>query len=108
MNRQLKILILFHLILTIKGLFKLTNIKCMEYDKTFATIPQCELKVIRRGVSAFNLNVTLHQIPVNNVTVRLTKYLFFYRKFHKNLVPVSDVCMERNGNFLMGLSLDNV
>lgn len=62
-------------VLIVKGLFRLTNVKCIEYDPAFATIPLCELKVIRRGVSAFNLNVTLHKVPVNNVSVRYKIYL---------------------------------
>lgn len=53
-----------------KGLFKFTNVKCLEYDKPFATIPVCRLRMVRRGVVGLNLNVTLHQLPVTNVSVR--------------------------------------
>lgn len=51
------------------GLYKLNNLKCIEYDKSFATIPICKLKMVKRNVVALDLHVKLHQIPVNNVSV---------------------------------------
>ncbi|KNC27752.1 hypothetical protein FF38_03126 [Lucilia cuprina] len=68
---KLHFIIIFNLIILSKGLFKFTNIKCEEYDKPFATIPLCKLKVVRRGVVGFNLIVALHQVPVNNVSMNL-------------------------------------
>lgn len=66
---SVQFLIFFNIILLSNGLFKFTNLKCLEFDKPFATIPMCKLKLVRRGVVALNLKVSLHQVPVTNVTV---------------------------------------
>lgn len=55
-----------------KAEFKFTNLKCIEYDKSFATIPICKLKLVKRGVVALNIRVNLHQVPVNNVSVSIS------------------------------------
>lgn len=62
--------VLFLVIVLADGAFKLTNMKCEEFDKPFATIPTCKLKMIQRNLPALYLIVKLHQVPVNNVTVR--------------------------------------
>ncbi|XP_037823176.1 uncharacterized protein LOC119611597 [Lucilia sericata] len=80
------------------GHYKFTNVKCLEYDKPFATIPICKLKIVQRGVVAFDLHVKLHQVPVNNVSVNaeLLKKANGYRPFLYNVS--ADFCqLMRNG-----------
>ena len=75
MNSLVVYCVLFSVISLSTGSFTLTNLKCEELDKPFATIPICRLKLVKLGVVAFNLLVKLHQIPVDNVTVR-ARYSF--------------------------------
>lgn len=49
---------------------KITRVECKEFDKAFASITICYLKALSRYKSAFSLYVALHQVPVDNVTVR--------------------------------------
>lgn len=68
-----KIWIFLNLVYLAKSDFKLTNIKCIEYDKPFATIPICKLNVIKRGLVVFNMRVILHQVPVTNISVGINQ-----------------------------------
>ncbi|KAI8115786.1 hypothetical protein CVS40_12058 [Lucilia cuprina] len=75
-----------------------TNIKCLEYDKPFASIQICKLKLVARAVVAMNLHVKLHQVPVNNVSihVELLKKFSGYRPFLYN--GTADFCqLMKNG-----------
>lgn len=65
----IKLIILLEFLVFINAEYKLTNLKCLEHDKQFATISQCTLKVVKRNLVAFDLYVKLHKIPVNNITV---------------------------------------
>lgn len=62
-------LVLLNLIVLTLAAFKFINLKCIEFDTTFATIPICKLKMVQRGVVGLDLHVKLHKIPVNNVSV---------------------------------------
>ncbi|XP_037827550.1 uncharacterized protein LOC119615613 [Lucilia sericata] len=48
---------------------KFTKFYCFEFDKPFADIPKCYLKVLARDKVGLNLHVRLHQVPVPNVSV---------------------------------------
>lgn len=52
------------------ALYKITNVKCKEFDKAFSTISLCDLKLVTRGVVSLNINIKLHKTPVDNVMVR--------------------------------------
>ncbi|KNC34642.1 hypothetical protein FF38_13457, partial [Lucilia cuprina] len=81
-----------------KACVKFTNIKCLEYDKPFASIQICKLKLVARAVVAMNLHVKLHQVPVNNVSihVELLKKFSGYRPFLYN--GTADFCqLMKNG-----------
>ena len=73
MNRLVIYCVLFSVISLSKGSFTFTNLKCEVYDKPFAAIPICRLKLIKRGVAALNILAKLHQVPVRNITVRASK-----------------------------------
>ncbi|XP_061386035.1 uncharacterized protein LOC133320958 [Musca vetustissima] len=53
---------------------KFIKLECFEFDKPFATIPKCYLKALSRYQSALNLQVALHQVPVNNVSFNAALY----------------------------------
>ncbi|KAI8115489.1 hypothetical protein CVS40_12196 [Lucilia cuprina] len=106
---RVSLLLFFNVILLSVGLFKLTNIKCIEFDRPFATIPECKLKMVGRGVVALNLNVTLHQVPVNNVSINfeLLKKANGYRPFLYNIS--GDFCQaisHKNRYSFVGLVLN--
>ncbi|KAH8406839.1 hypothetical protein KR222_005762, partial [Zaprionus bogoriensis] len=54
----------------LSGSFKLTNVKCRSYDTSYCET-KCQMRMIRRGVSAFDVKIELHQKPVNNVILNL-------------------------------------
>ncbi|XP_065359834.1 uncharacterized protein LOC135953771 [Calliphora vicina] len=62
---------IFHIICLTSGSINFTNVKCVEYDTPFATMHQCGLKYMQRGVYAVNIYSKLHQIPVTNVSINL-------------------------------------
>ncbi|XP_065359849.1 uncharacterized protein LOC135953773 [Calliphora vicina] len=98
MYLKMRYLVLLNLIVLTHGDFKLTNLKCIEFDKPFATIPICILKVVQRGVVGLDLHVKLHQIPVNNVSVNiaLSKRASGYKPFLYNVS--ADFCkLMKNG-----------
>ncbi|XP_037944249.1 uncharacterized protein LOC119677052 [Teleopsis dalmanni] len=76
----------------VEAAVKLTNIKCVEFDRPFASFNDCRLKIIQRGIVALNLHVVLHQVPVNNVSVNvnLFKKASGYRPFLYNIT--ADFC----------------
>lgn len=65
------LIILFDIVILTGAHIKFTNLKCVELDKPFATIPICKLKLVRRGVVSLEIYVKLHQVPVNNVSVSI-------------------------------------
>lgn len=65
------VLFQFHIVSITQADLKFTNLKCLEFDKPFASIPICRLKIVQRGITAMDLNVKLHKIPVNNVSVSM-------------------------------------
>ncbi|XP_059225914.1 uncharacterized protein LOC131997983 [Stomoxys calcitrans] len=77
--------------------FRFTNIKCAEFDSSFATFTKCRLNMVKRGVVALNVYVKLFQLPVNNVSVNLSlwKKASGYRPFLYNMTE--DFCrFQRN------------
>ncbi|XP_065369033.1 uncharacterized protein LOC135961461 [Calliphora vicina] len=80
-------IILINLVFMAHGYFKFSNLKCLELDKSFATIPICKLKVMQRGVVALEVYVKLHQDPVTNVSINgeLLKKANGYRPFLYNM-----------------------
>ncbi|XP_046807509.1 uncharacterized protein LOC111683196 [Lucilia cuprina] len=72
---------------------KITKFQCFEFDKPFADIPKCYLKVVARDKVALNIHVRLHQVPVPNVSINAAVFIkgstqnyrpFLYNKFLKN------------------------
>ncbi|KAH8315692.1 hypothetical protein KR059_008300, partial [Drosophila kikkawai] len=68
-------------------LFKVTNIKCKCYDKSFCNFNQCELKLLGRGKVGIYVYVKVHQLPINKVLVNISLYRKFsgYRPFLYNI-----------------------
>ncbi|KAI8116115.1 hypothetical protein CVS40_11759 [Lucilia cuprina] len=60
-------LIFLHMTCTLT--VKFTKFQCFEFDKPFADIPKCYLKVVARDKVALNIHVRLHQVPVPNVSI---------------------------------------
>uniref|UniRef100_A0A6P4EWE2 Uncharacterized protein LOC108044774 n=1 Tax=Drosophila rhopaloa TaxID=1041015 RepID=A0A6P4EWE2_DRORH len=79
--------ILINFISNSNSLFKVTNIKCQCYDKTFCDFPQCELKVLGRGKVGIFIYTKIHQLPIKKVLVNLSLFRKFsgYRPFMYNL-----------------------
>ncbi|KAH8303928.1 hypothetical protein KR059_005238, partial [Drosophila kikkawai] len=63
-------------------LFKVTNMKCKCYDKTFCAFNQCELKLLGRGKVGVYVYVKVHQLPVTKV---IFASLSGYRPFLYNV-----------------------
>jgi len=51
------------------GESRFTNIQCEILDKGYITYPQCNLKILSRGVVGLNLHIHLLQPPVTTVKV---------------------------------------
>lgn len=51
--------------------YNLNKVVCHTFDKSFVDIATCEMKIRSRGVSVFNLNITLHKKPIDNVILNL-------------------------------------
>jgi len=70
-EKSVILLVVIFLIKSSDSLFKVTNIKCQCYDKTFCDFPQCELKVLGRGKVGIFIYTKIYQLPVKKVLVRL-------------------------------------
>ncbi|KAH8296351.1 hypothetical protein KR054_004923, partial [Drosophila jambulina] len=70
-----------------ESLFKVTNIKCKCYDKTFCNFDQCELKLLGREKVGIFVYVKVHKLPVTKVLVNLSLHRKFsgYRPFLYNV-----------------------
>lgn len=77
MNLEKLILIFLNVILLSESYVRFTNLKCLELDKPFASIPTCRLKLLQRGVVSMELYVALHKVPINNISVSI--FLFNIR-----------------------------
>ena len=65
-----RILLVYYLLAVSTAFFpKLTNLKCNEFDPTFAVFKECLLKLRKRNTVDMNVYVKLFKIPVNNITV---------------------------------------
>ncbi|KAH8372408.1 hypothetical protein KR093_011383 [Drosophila rubida] len=53
------------------GLFTIRKVSCKCYDPSFCEFKKCEMKVIRRGVIAFNSLCVNHQLPIDNLKLHL-------------------------------------
>ncbi|XP_070135472.1 uncharacterized protein [Drosophila bipectinata] len=80
-------LIFISLIESSDSLFKVTNIKCNCYDKSFCEFPQCELKVLGRGKIGIFVYAKIKQLPLNEVLLNLSLFrkLNGYRPFMYNV-----------------------
>ncbi|XP_019893296.1 uncharacterized protein LOC109613179 [Musca domestica] len=74
MLRIKTLLCLCLLALNVRSELRFANVRCKEFHPEFASFEICRIKMIRRGVSALNIHVKLHQIPVTNVSVNLSLY----------------------------------
>ncbi|KAH8288706.1 hypothetical protein KR054_008287 [Drosophila jambulina] len=74
------------------ALFKLNNIKCNCYDRSFCEFRICQLKVLGRGKVGLSIHVKVHQLPINNSrwAVTLFRRLNGYKPFLFNMSV--DVC----------------
>ncbi|XP_049315226.1 uncharacterized protein LOC125778999 [Bactrocera dorsalis] len=89
---------------------KFTNVKCVNYDKSFLEIRQCELKALARNKVAFFLNIHFLQLPINNISGNLDVYRKAngYRPFLFNYT--TDFCqfMKNKKRIPFGKMLMNV
>lgn len=51
--------------------FTLNKVVCHTFDKSFVDFATCEMKIRRRGVAYFNLNMTLHKKPIDSIVLNL-------------------------------------
>ncbi|KAH8302731.1 hypothetical protein KR044_010235, partial [Drosophila immigrans] len=72
--------------LTESGSFKVNKITCKCLDTSYCKFTKCEMKVVRRGVIAFNMECEVHQKPVTNLRVHfeLFRKSNGYRSFMVN------------------------
>nr|XP_017006884.2 uncharacterized protein LOC108064059 [Drosophila takahashii] len=56
----------------VNGAFQLQNVVCESFDKSFSEFSRCEMKVIRRGVSAFYMIWKFYKVPINNFDINLS------------------------------------
>ncbi|KAM7344102.1 uncharacterized protein ACRADG_010933 [Cochliomyia hominivorax] len=54
---------------------KLTNVGCLEYDKSFVEFKKCYLKVLDRNKIGVNIYVKLLKTPVENIVVNAALYV---------------------------------
>ncbi|XP_017071909.1 uncharacterized protein LOC108108372 [Drosophila eugracilis] len=75
-----------------EALFKLKNIKCTCYEKSYCEFKRCELKVLGRGLVGLFVHAQANQVPINSVTCHLTLFKRFngYKPFLFNMTV--DVC----------------
>ncbi|XP_017071943.1 uncharacterized protein LOC108108401 [Drosophila eugracilis] len=71
----------------VQSLFKVTNIKCECYDRSFCDFSQCELKVLGRGEVGVFIHAKMHQLPLKKVLLNLSLFRKFsgYRPFMYNV-----------------------
>ncbi|XP_036672430.3 uncharacterized protein [Drosophila suzukii] len=86
-EKSVILLVVIFLIKSSDSLFKVTNIKCQCYDKTFCDFPQCELKVLGRGKVGIFIYTKIYQLPIKKVLVNLSLFRKFsgYRPFMYNV-----------------------
>ncbi|KAI8115694.1 hypothetical protein CVS40_12195 [Lucilia cuprina] len=101
MNLIKATLILLNLIIFSHGYYRLTNLKCLEFDKPFATIPICRLKMVKRNIAAMDLHAKIHKGPVDNVTVNveLLKKANGFRPFLYNVTANFCQLMRNNKKY---------
>lgn len=51
--------------------YNLNKVVCHTFDKSFVDIATCEMKIRSRGMAVFNMNITLHKKPIDNVILNL-------------------------------------
>ncbi|EDV51215.2 uncharacterized protein LOC6545981 [Drosophila erecta] len=76
MAKRVGFCILFTLLwpILINGRFHLKNVVCESLDTSYSDFKQCEMKVIRRGVSAFYMVWKIYSVPIANVDVNLSLF----------------------------------
>jgi len=57
----------------VNGEFQLQNVACESFDLSMSEFTRCEMKVVRRGVSAFYMVLKL-KVPINNVDVNVSLF----------------------------------
>ncbi|XP_017080345.1 uncharacterized protein LOC108114097 [Drosophila eugracilis] len=60
--------------LIVNGDFRLQNVICESFDTSISNFSRCEMKVVRRGVSAFSMVWKLYKKPINNVDINVSLY----------------------------------
>ncbi|KAH8372409.1 hypothetical protein KR093_011384, partial [Drosophila rubida] len=53
----------------VSGSFKINKISCKCLDTNFCAFSKCEMNVLRRGVSAFNMRCEIYKKPITNIKV---------------------------------------
>ncbi|XP_011213912.3 uncharacterized protein LOC105233507 [Bactrocera dorsalis] len=51
--------------------FKITNVKCLSTNESFAKFKTCRLKAVRRNINELSVYVKLLQLPIDNVKIVL-------------------------------------
>ncbi|XP_028900330.1 uncharacterized protein LOC105218700 [Zeugodacus cucurbitae] len=51
--------------------FKITNVKCLSPNESFAKFHTCRLKAVRRNINELSIYVKLLQLPIDNVKIFL-------------------------------------
>lgn len=69
--RYLLICLIYFKSLTLHNcmIIKFTKLECQAFDKSYAEFKLCQLKAVGRDKIALNINVNLHERPLNNITV---------------------------------------
>ncbi|XP_065365645.1 uncharacterized protein LOC135958682 [Calliphora vicina] len=86
---------------------KFTKLECQAYDKSYAEFKLCQLKAVGRDKIALNINVNLHERPLNNITLsaQLFRKSHDFRPFLYN--DTFDFClfMKNSNRFLFWKTL---
>ncbi|KRF99248.1 uncharacterized protein Dwil_GK28067 [Drosophila willistoni] len=69
-----------------------TNLKCINSDKNFCEFSKCNIKAVNRTHKYLELHAVIHQVPVNNITIRL-KTMHFNNGYKPFFIDVTfDAC----------------
>lgn len=63
--------------LTIAAQMTFTKVKCKSLDKNCADFSEYHLRVVKSDLNEISLHIKLLQLPVVNVTVRLSNFYIF-------------------------------
>ncbi|KAH8380225.1 hypothetical protein KR009_009570 [Drosophila setifemur] len=67
----------------VESVVRIQNATCESLNTSYVDFTQCEIKVLKKGVTAFYMVAKLHQLPVNSVEINMCLYKKYsvYRPF---------------------------